>query len=168
MSASGHIPETRYVRSNDAGIAYQVVGDGPLDLVMVPGFPSHLELGWQYPRLAYFYRRLASFSRLILLDKRGLGLSDRVPEHRLPGVEQRMEDLPPYSMRSDPGCGHLGRATLGEHPCPSLRSAHRSARESSLRTWKIWPSSEYPTIIDASAIQPPPVRSHACREWGRP
>lgn len=90
---SGQTPVTRYVRSGDASIAYQVTGEGPLDLVMVPGFPSHLELAWQYPRLAHFYRRLASFSRLILLDKRGIGLSDRVPDAELPGVEQRMEDL---------------------------------------------------------------------------
>jgi class 3 adenylate cyclase len=90
---SGQAPVTRYVRNGDASIAYQVTGEGPLDLVMVPGFPSHLELAWQYPRLAHFYRRLASFSRLILLDKRGIGLSDRVPNAELPGVEQRMEDL---------------------------------------------------------------------------
>lgn len=86
-------PETRYARSGDVSIAYQVVGRGPLDVVMVPGFPSHLELAWEHPRLAHLYRRLASFSRLILLDKRGVGLSDRVPVSELPGVEQRMDDL---------------------------------------------------------------------------
>lgn len=92
-STAESIPATRYVRSGDASIAYQVVGRGPLDLVMVPGFPSHLELAWQHPRVAHFYRRLSSFSRLILLDKRGIGLSDRVPISDLPGVERRMDDL---------------------------------------------------------------------------
>lgn len=87
------MPRTRYTRSGDVSIAYQVVGDGPIDLVFAPGFPSHLEHAWEQPRLAHFYRRLASFSRLILFDKRGLGLSDRVVESDLPGVEQRMDDL---------------------------------------------------------------------------
>jgi pimeloyl-ACP methyl ester carboxylesterase len=87
------MPVTRYARSGDVGIAYQVVGEGPMDLLVAPGFPSHLEHAWEHPRLAHFYRRLASFSRLILLDKRGLGLSDRVAETDLPGVEQRMDDI---------------------------------------------------------------------------
>lgn len=74
-------------------IAYQVVGDGPIDVVMVPGFGSHLERAWEHPRLAHFYHRLSSFSRLILLDKRGTGLSDRVSPDALPGIEQRKDDL---------------------------------------------------------------------------
>jgi pimeloyl-ACP methyl ester carboxylesterase len=91
--SGGSRPETRYARSGDVSIAYQIVGRGPLDVVMVPGFPSHLELAWEQPRLAHLFRRLASFGRLILLDKRGVGLSDRVPVSELPGVEQRMDDL---------------------------------------------------------------------------
>jgi pimeloyl-ACP methyl ester carboxylesterase/plasmid stabilization system protein ParE len=86
-------PEIRYARSGDVSIAYQVVGEGPLDVVLAPGFPSHLEHGWEQPRLAHFYRRLAAFSRLILFDKRGLGLSDRVADADLPGVQQRMDDI---------------------------------------------------------------------------
>ena len=70
-------PETRYAKSGDVSIAYQVVGDGPLDLVLVPGFVSHLDVDWDDPRHAHFLRRLASFSRLIRFDKRGTGLSDR-------------------------------------------------------------------------------------------
>jgi class 3 adenylate cyclase len=87
------IPETRYARSGDVNIAYQVVGDGPIDLVYVPGWVSNLEVGWENPGLARFYRRLASFSRLILFDKRGTGLSDRVPPERLPTLEERMDDV---------------------------------------------------------------------------
>ena len=86
-------PETRYVKSADAHIAYQVVGDGPADLIVVRGYISHVEAAWESPALASFYRRLASFCRLILFDKRGTGLSDRVPEDRLPTLEQRMDDV---------------------------------------------------------------------------
>jgi pimeloyl-ACP methyl ester carboxylesterase len=86
-------PETRYVKSGDAHIAYQVVGDAPVDLIVVRGYISHVEVAWESPALAAFYRRLASFCRLILFDKRGTGLSDRVPEDRLPTLEQRMDDV---------------------------------------------------------------------------
>ena len=86
-------PETRYVKSGDAHIAYQVVGDGPVDLIIVRGYISHVEVAWESPALASFYRRLALFCRLILFDKRGTGLSDRVPEDRLPTLEQRMDDV---------------------------------------------------------------------------
>ncbi len=85
--------ETRYARSGDVNIAYQVVGDGPLDLVYVPGWVSNIELMWEYPRSAHFLRRLTAFSRLVLFDKRGTGLSDRVPNDRLPTLEQRMDDV---------------------------------------------------------------------------
>lgn len=87
------IPKTRYARSGRVNIAYQVVGDGPLDLVFVPGWVSHVELSWEDPDRARFLRRLASFSRLIIFDKRGTGLSDRVPDDQLPTLETRMDDL---------------------------------------------------------------------------
>jgi class 3 adenylate cyclase/esterase/lipase len=85
------IPETRYARSGDVSIAYQVLGDGPFDLVLVPGFVSNLELSWEVPPLAAFYRQLGSFSRLILFDKRGTGMSDRVAG--APILETRMDDV---------------------------------------------------------------------------
>jgi len=85
------VPETRYAKSRDVSIAYQVVGDGPLDLVLVPGFVSHLDADWDDPRHAHFLRRLASFSRLIRFDKRGTGLSDR--PGGLPDLETRMDDV---------------------------------------------------------------------------
>ncbi|MGK2858322.1 MAG: alpha/beta fold hydrolase [Thermoanaerobaculia bacterium] len=96
---SGHgarkleIPETRYARSGDVNIAYQVVGTGMIDLVFVMGWVSHLEYFWREPSFARFLSRLASFSRLILFDKRGTGLSDRVPLDQLPTLEQRMDDV---------------------------------------------------------------------------
>jgi len=89
----GRTPETMYARSGEVNIAYQVVGDAPLDLVFVMGWVSHMEYFWREPSFARFLRRLASFSRLILFDKRGTGLSDRVPINRLPTLEQRMDDV---------------------------------------------------------------------------
>ena len=86
-------PETHYVENGDVNIAYQVVGDGDLDIVFVMGWVSHLEYFWKEPHFARFLNRLASFSRLILFDKRGTGLSDRVPLSELPTLEQRMEDV---------------------------------------------------------------------------
>jgi len=88
-----HPPETMYARSGDVNIAYQVIGDAPLDLVFVMGWVSHLEYFWREPTFARFLLRLASFSRLILFDKRGTGLSDRVPINQLPTLEQRMDDV---------------------------------------------------------------------------
>ena len=86
-------PETLYARSGDVNIAYQVVGEGEFDLVYVPGWVSNVEYMWMYPPFAHFLQRLASFSRLILFDKRGTGLSDQVPLDRLPTLEQRMDDV---------------------------------------------------------------------------
>ena len=84
-------PETCYARSGDVNIAYQVVGEGPLDLVLVPGWMSNIEVFWEEPLAARFFERLASFSRLILFDKRGTGLSDRVAD--VPNLETRMDDV---------------------------------------------------------------------------
>lgn len=87
------VPQTRYTSSGDVNIAYQVVGDGPVDIVFVMGWVSHLEYFWHEPLFARFLRQLAGFSRLILFDKRGTGMSDRVPVNALPTLEQRMDDL---------------------------------------------------------------------------
>ena len=84
------LPETRYARSGDVHIAYQVVGNGQLDLVWVPGFISHVDHVWDEPRWAGFIERLASFSRLICFDERGTGLSDRVAA--IPTLEERIDD----------------------------------------------------------------------------
>jgi class 3 adenylate cyclase len=86
-------PETKYAKSGDVHVAYQVVGDGPIDLVEVPGWLSHLDYSWEEPRFARFLLRLAAFSRLIRFDKRGTGLSDRVSTSELPTLEQRMDDV---------------------------------------------------------------------------
>lgn len=88
-----NVPDVRYAKSGDIRIAYQVVGDGPIDLVFVPGWVSNIEVSWEHPGFARFYERLSSFARLILFDKRGTGLSDRVDHDSLPTLEQRMDDL---------------------------------------------------------------------------
>src|SRR5213592_1388308 len=84
-------PPTQYAKSGDTSIAYQVVGQGPIDLVLVLGFATHLELQWESPPFAHFFDRIGSFSRLILFDKRGTGLSDPVTE--VPTLEQRIDDV---------------------------------------------------------------------------
>ena len=90
---ASRVPETHYVQNGDVNIAYQVVGSGPVDIVFVMGWVSHLEYFWKHHLFASFLERLASFSRLILFDKRGTGLSDRVPNNALPTLEERMDDV---------------------------------------------------------------------------
>jgi class 3 adenylate cyclase/pimeloyl-ACP methyl ester carboxylesterase len=82
---------TRYAKSGDVHIAYQVFGSGPIDLVFVPGFVSHIENYWDHPDLARWLLRLSSFARVAIFDKRGTGLSDRVSE--APSLDQRMDDV---------------------------------------------------------------------------
>jgi pimeloyl-ACP methyl ester carboxylesterase len=84
-------PVTQYARSGDVHIAYQAFGDGPINLVLVPGFVSNVENYWDQPDFARFLTRLASYARVVTFDKRGTGGSDRVGE--LPGLDLRMDDL---------------------------------------------------------------------------
>ena len=93
LTGATETPETRYARSGEFSIAYQVVGEGDLDLVYVPGLASHLELFWEEPAYSRFLHRLASFSRLILMDRLGTGLSDRLPLGQASTFEQRMDDI---------------------------------------------------------------------------
>jgi class 3 adenylate cyclase len=87
------IPEIHYARNGDVALAYQVLGDGPLDLVFLPAFINNIEIAWESPSYARFLRRLASFSRLIFMDRRGTGLSDRMSPTDLPPLEILMDDL---------------------------------------------------------------------------
>ena len=84
-------PETRYARSGDVHIAYQVFGEGPLNLVFIPPFFSNVEVWWDQPDYTRALLRLGSYAKVLIFDKRGTGMSDRVTE--LPGMEQRMDDL---------------------------------------------------------------------------
>jgi class 3 adenylate cyclase len=85
------IPETKYAKSGELSIAYQITGDGPVDVVFVPGLVSHVEMNWEQPTIAHILGRLAAFSRLVLFDKRGTGLSDRTAG--LPTLEERADDI---------------------------------------------------------------------------
>lgn len=85
------VPEIRYAKSGDVHIAYQVVGDGPLDLVYSPGIWSNLEIMWEWPDWARYLTRLSNFTRLILFDMRGVGLSDRGPVP--PTLELQSDDV---------------------------------------------------------------------------
>ena len=93
------LPETKYAKSGDINIAYQVVGDGLIDLVLVPGWISNIDVFWEEPSVVRFLNKLSSFSRLILFDKRGTGLSDRVTD--TPMMEERMDGTGCY------GCGGI-------------------------------------------------------------
>jgi class 3 adenylate cyclase len=94
------VPETHYAKADDGvHIAYQVFGEGPFDLVVIPGFISHVELAWEDDALAHALRRLGSFSRVIMFDKRGTGMSDRT--ERLPDIDRRMLDIEAVMHASD-------------------------------------------------------------------
>lgn len=86
-------PRVKYAHSGSVNIAYEVVGSGPIDLVFVMGWVSHLEYFWNEPSFARFLTRLSAIGRLILFDKRGTGLSDAVPVSQLPTLEQRLDDV---------------------------------------------------------------------------
>jgi class 3 adenylate cyclase len=144
-------PETKYAKSGELFIAYQTLGEGPIDLVFIPGFVWHLEHGWELPEAAALFRRLASFSRLILFDKRGSGLSDRVSPRELPTLEERMDDL---------------RAVL---------DAVGSDRAALIGTWEGGPMSilfaaTYPERTSALVLWATPVAFHNSDEypWGLP
>ncbi|MGH2784892.1 MAG: adenylate/guanylate cyclase domain-containing protein [Actinomycetota bacterium] len=88
-----NVPETRYARTPEGAVAYQVIGEGPLDLVFIPDWMTNISVWWEQPLIERFLRRLASFSRLIVFDKRGTGVSDPVPLGALPTLEQWMDDV---------------------------------------------------------------------------
>jgi pimeloyl-ACP methyl ester carboxylesterase len=109
-------PETRYARSGGVNIAYQVIGDGPFDLVFVPGYVTHLELAWRLPGFGGFISELASFSRLIRFDKRGTGMSD--PVGGAPTLETRMDDV--RAVMDAVGCRRAALYGLSEGASMSI------------------------------------------------
>lgn len=122
-------PTTHYTDSSGVSIAYQVHGEGPLDLVFVPGFVSHVELIWDEPTVAAFFRRLASFARLVVFDKRGQGLSDRVG--RPPTLEDSMDDL--RAVMDATGCERPALFGISEGgPMAALFAASHPERVASL------------------------------------
>jgi class 3 adenylate cyclase len=122
-------PPTEYAESDGASIAYQVVGDGPIDVVLVLGFATHIELQWEAPPFARFFERIASFSRLIIFDKRGSGLSD--PVVNAPTLEQRVSDV--RAVMDDAGSERAALFGVSEGgPMSVLFAATYPARASAL------------------------------------
>ena len=163
------IPETHYVDSGGTTIAYQVTGEGPVDLVFVMGWVSHLEYFWTEPRFARFLQRLSSFTRVILFDKRGTGLSDRVPLDRLPTIEQRMEDV--HAVMDKVGSQRAIICGVSEGGCMSAVFAatypERAAALVMIATYarRIW-APDYPWAPTPEQRQ---VLLHEIREhWGGP
>jgi pimeloyl-ACP methyl ester carboxylesterase/DNA-binding CsgD family transcriptional regulator len=115
-------PTTRYARSGGLNIAYQVFGAGPPDVVLVPGFISHVEFAWQEPLLARFLRKLSAFTRVIAFDKRGMGLSDRDPRRETPSLAERMDDI--AAVMDAAGCPRAALLAWSEGGPVSLLFAH--------------------------------------------
>src|SRR4051812_20226181 len=148
------IPEIRSARSSGgARIAYQVVGDGPVELVFVSGFVSNLEGYWDEPLFARFFERLASFSRLIMFDKRGQGLSDRPPEP--PMLEQTMDDIGAVMDAAEVERAALFGISEGG-PATALFAASHPDRVSALALYGTWPrlvrADDYPEGVPAEAF----------------
>jgi hypothetical protein len=128
-------PETQYTRSGDVNIAYQVVGEGPLDLVYIPAVTHHLELVWEVPRQARFLGLLAALGRLLLLDKRGSGMSDRAVGS--PTLETRMDDIRAVMDAADSEravlMGVWDGGALGRYLRPPIRSGRLPSSSSTRR-----------------------------------
>ena len=158
--------ETRYAKSGDVNIAYQVAGEGPLDLVLVAGFVSHLESDWEEPRSAHFLERLASFSRLIRFDKRGTGLSDR--PGGLPDLETRMDDV--RAVMDAVGSERAALFGYSEGgPMSCLFAATYPERTAALALYgtyakRVDPDDDYPWV--ATAEQRQAYVDQLEREWG--
>jgi pimeloyl-ACP methyl ester carboxylesterase len=143
-------PETRYAKKDGVHIAFQVVGEGDLDLLLVSAWFSHLEARWEIPGFAHYLRRLSSFSRLISFDKHEIGLSDPIPLDRLPPLEEWMDDV---------------RAVLDAIGCQ--RAAVMGANEGSLMAALF--AASYPERVTALVLANPTARPAWAPDypWGR-
>jgi pimeloyl-ACP methyl ester carboxylesterase len=158
---------TRYANSDGVSIAYQVHGEGPLDLVFVPGFVSHVEVYWEQAMVARFFRRLASFSRLVLFDKRGQGLSDRPA--RPPTLEESMDDL--GAVMEAAGCERPAVFGISEGgPMSALFAASHPERVSSLILYGTFPrilrAPDYPQGVSGEELDA--LYELMKKEWGGP
>ena len=149
-----HVPETRYAKADDGvHIAYQIFGDGPFDLVVIPGFISHVELAWEDDNFARFLRRLASFSRVIMFDKRGTGMSDRTD--RLPDVDRRMLDIEAVMHAAGSEQAALFAASEGG-PMAILFAAAHPERTRAMVVWgtyaRVTVAPDYPIGVPAERL----------------
>jgi pimeloyl-ACP methyl ester carboxylesterase/class 3 adenylate cyclase len=149
------VPETQYARSGDLSIAYQVFGEGDVDLVFVPGFISNADLSWQAPLFGEFFRRFASFARVITFDKRGTGLSERTLGFG--SAEDRMDDI--RAVMDAAGCARAALVGISEGgPLTTLFAATYPERVSSLVLWgtfaRVQRGPNYLLGVDPSMIEP--------------
>ena len=138
------LPKTRYAKSGNVHVAYQVFGNGELDLVFVPGFVSNVEIYWEEPHFARWLSKLASFARVITFDKRGTGLSDRLEV--LPTMDERMDDV--RAVMDAAGSVRAAILGLSEGGClATLFAAHYPERCRALVLWGAFAkfSSWFPT-----------------------
>jgi class 3 adenylate cyclase/alpha-beta hydrolase superfamily lysophospholipase len=163
------VPETRYVSVGDADVAYQVLGDGPPDLLLFNGLGSHLELAWQVPDLSEFFTRMASLGRFILFDRRGTGMSDGVPRDAIPTWEDLAEDAgavldavgsPPAVILAQSETGPMALLFAAMHP-------HRVTALVLVSTYARYQvADDYPIGISTAAIDA--IVAMIQREWGTP
>ncbi|HYK95434.1 MAG TPA: adenylate/guanylate cyclase domain-containing protein [Candidatus Dormibacteraeota bacterium] len=167
-------PVTRYAQSGPLYIAYQVIGHGPPDLVFVAPMASHIELFWEEPLVARFLRRLATFSRLVLFDKRGTGLSDRVPIERLPTLDERMDDLRAVMDAAGSERAVLFGASEGGPLCMRFAATYPE-RTAALVLWSTYPrrlvSADFPEgstreVLEANVAEI--EREFATGDWDIP
>jgi class 3 adenylate cyclase len=156
MGGGAVTPETRYARLQGDRIAYQVLGDGPPDLVMAPGSFGHLDIGWEDPGISLFCRTLASFCRLILFDRRGTGLSDPLPPDPLPPWESYAEDL--AAVLDEVGAERAALlAEIDAGPTAIFFAATQPERTSALilshTTAKFTAANDYPIGIPAEVAE---------------
>lgn len=163
---SVELPTTRYAHSGDVSIAYQVFGENVIDLVLVPGTFSHVELAWEDPACAHFYERLASFARVIAFDKRGMGLSERVD---LATPEERMDDI--RAVMDAAGSERAAMFGISEGGAiAALFAAAQPARTRALVMYGALPkalaSDDYPWAFTAEEYEEE-IRTLA-DQWGEP
>jgi pimeloyl-ACP methyl ester carboxylesterase len=159
------IPRTCYAKSGGLSIAYQVAGDGPIDIVLVQGFVSHVELAWETPAFAPLYQRLAAIGRLIVFDKRGVGLSDRTT--RLPTLEERMDDV--RAVMDAAGSERAALVGISEGgPMSLLFSATYPERTTALVLWasfaRVSWAPDYPIGVESQTSEA--AYQYIERRWG--
>lgn len=161
------MPETRYARSGDVSIAYQVFGDGPMDLLLAPGFVSHCEVLWENPDVARTFERLGSFARVILFDKREQGLSDRLG--RPPTIEEMVDDI--QAVLDAIGCERCAVLGISEGGAMALLfAATHPARCTHLALWnsyaRVTRAPDYPEGVDPESLD---LLGRVIQEaWGGP
>ena len=160
-------PRTQYAKCGGLNIAYQVIGEGPLDIIYVPGWVSNLDYGWTSPRMAHIFERLGSFARLIRFDKRGTGLSDR--NVGFPTLEERMEDVKAVMDAADSKRAALVGTSEGGNMC-MLFAATYPDRTAALVLYGcfakgIW-AEDYPWAKTREQIEE--ELAAIARDWGGP